>query len=86
MRLVAKVQYQDAYGLPVSGSSRSYISGGMSCSSALTATIEAVAELGDVTQHLDAAVALGDDVHAGVSALERRRQAVERHDEAAGVR
>ena len=35
IRLVAKVQYQLAHGSPVDGSSRSYMSGGMSCSSAL---------------------------------------------------
>ena len=34
-RLVANVQYQSAHGAPVPGSSRSYMSGGMSCSSAL---------------------------------------------------
>ena len=35
IRLVAKEQYQSAHGASVAGSSRSYISGGMSCSSAL---------------------------------------------------
>ncbi|OPZ43022.1 MAG: hypothetical protein BWY94_01969 [Actinobacteria bacterium ADurb.BinA094] len=37
-RLVAKEQYQLAHGRPVAGSSRSYMRGGMSCSSALTTT------------------------------------------------
>ena len=47
--------------------------------------VHAVAQLGDVAQHLDAAVRLRDDVHAGVLLLERRRDLVERHDEAPGV-
>ena len=66
------------------GSHASYMSGGMSCASAVTTRSNCRRRSGDLADGLDAAVRLGG--HRGLrgAALELGRETVERHDQAAG--